>query len=52
MAQNFTKLNPQFENIIFEHDDNQMILNFGPQHPSSHGQLRLILELEGEKIIK
>ncbi|GHH42628.1 hypothetical protein GCM10007982_08380 [Helicobacter pylori] len=52
MAQNFTKLNPQFENIIFEHDDNQMILNFGPQPPSSHGQLRLILELEGEKIIK
>lgn len=28
MAQNFTELNPQFENIIFEHDDNQMILNF------------------------
>ncbi len=29
-----------------------MILNFGPQHPSAHGQLRLILELENEKIIK
>ena len=27
-----------------------MILNFGPQHPAAHGVLRLLLELEGEKI--
>lgn len=26
-------------------------LNFGPQHPAAHGVLRLILEIEGEKII-
>lgn len=28
------------------------ILNFGPQHPSAHGVLRLVLELDGEIIIK
>ncbi len=28
-----------------------MVLNMGPQHPSTHGVLRLLLELDGEKII-
>ena len=27
-------------------------LNFGPQHPAAHGVLRLVLELDGERIIK
>lgn len=27
-------------------------INFGPQHPAAHGVLRLILELEGEKVIR
>ena len=50
MGQHYTRLQPQFENISFERDDNTMVLNFGPQHPSTHGQLRLILELEGERV--
>jgi len=29
-----------------------MVLNMGPQHPSTHGVLRVVLELEGETVIK
>jgi NADH-quinone oxidoreductase subunit D len=29
-----------------------MVLNMGPQHPSTHGVLRVILELDGETVIK
>ncbi|WP_024954900.1 NADH dehydrogenase (quinone) subunit D [Sulfurospirillum arcachonense] len=50
--QKVNKLQPFFENLVFERDDNTMIINFGPQHPSSHGQLRLILELDGELVTK
>src|SRR4029078_9536701 len=31
-------------------DDERMIINMGPQHPSTHGVLRLQIELEGEMI--
>ena len=31
-------------------EDERMIINMGPQHPSTHGVLRLQLELEGETI--
>jgi len=37
-----------FEDVIDE--DERMILNMGPQHPSTHGVLRLQIELEGEII--
>ncbi len=30
--------------------DERIIVNMGPQHPSTHGVLRLILELEGETV--
>ena len=29
-----------------------MVINMGPQHPSTHGVLRLVLELDGEVVVK
>ena len=33
-------------------DDQTMIINMGPQHPSTHGVLRLMLELDGERVLR
>jgi NADH-quinone oxidoreductase subunit D len=32
--------------------DRTMVLNMGPQHPSTHGVLRLLLEIDGETIVR
>jgi NADH-quinone oxidoreductase subunit D len=32
--------------------DQHMVLNMGPQHPSTHGVLRLVLELDGEIVVR
>jgi NADH-quinone oxidoreductase subunit D len=32
--------------------DKTMILNMGPQHPSTHGVLRLLLEVDGETVVR
>ena len=32
--------------------DRTMILNMGPQHPSTHGVLRLVVEIDGETVLK
>ncbi|MGK2929957.1 MAG: NADH-quinone oxidoreductase subunit D, partial [Acidimicrobiales bacterium] len=37
---------------VGEGDDKTMIINMGPQHPSTHGVLRLMLELEGETVLR
>src|SRR5687768_15939502 len=33
-------------------DEERMIINMGPSHPSTHGVLRLMLELDGEKVLR
>ncbi|WP_298336786.1 NADH-quinone oxidoreductase subunit D [Ferrimicrobium sp.] len=35
-----------------ESDDGRMIINMGPQHPSTHGVLRIMLEIEGETVLR
>lgn len=39
--------------LLFEDPlENDMVLNMGPQHPATHGVLRVLLRLDGETIIK
>ncbi len=35
----------------FSGRDDTMIINMGPQHPATHGVLRVVLELDGERIV-
>ncbi len=32
--------------------ENQLVLNIGPQHPATHGVLRLLVSLDGETVVK
>jgi len=42
---------PTTETVFQRTGENTMIVNMGPQHPSTHGVLRIICELEGEVIV-
>jgi NADH-quinone oxidoreductase subunit D len=45
-------LEDQNTNVSFEDAlENDMVLNMGPQHPATHGVLRLLLRLDGETVI-
>lgn len=33
-------------------EDGRILLNIGPSHPATHGALQIVLELEGEKIVR
>lgn len=42
----------QETNVTFEDAlENEMILNMGPQHPATHGVLRVLLRLDGETVV-
>ncbi|MCB0995474.1 MAG: NADH-quinone oxidoreductase subunit D [Acidimicrobiales bacterium] len=38
--------------VIDRDDPSRTIINMGPQHPSTHGVLRLMLELDGETVVR
>ena len=37
--------------IVDDPLENEMILNMGPQHPATHGVLRLLIRLDGETVV-
>ncbi len=47
-----TIVDPGDYNIESVEDDDTMIINMGPQHPSTHGVLRVMLELQGETVLR
>src|SRR5437763_10078128 len=51
MMSTLQNLPPQFE-VIDRPLDTQMTISMGPQHPSTHGVLRLELILDGEMVVK
>ncbi|MBI1368663.1 MAG: NADH-quinone oxidoreductase subunit D [Planctomycetes bacterium] len=36
----------------FKNTDERWTLNFGPQHPSTHTTLRIVLQLDGERVVR
>ncbi|CAH1405279.1 unnamed protein product [Nezara viridula] len=44
---NYTDEEPPVEKAV-----RNLTLNFGPQHPAAHGVLRLVLELDGEVVVR
>jgi NADH-quinone oxidoreductase subunit D len=44
--------NADFDEQLLAPEDETMIINMGPQHPSTHGVLRLMLEIDGEQLLR
>src|SRR5437879_13109018 len=51
MSASVANIPPQFE-IVDRPLDTQMTISMGPQHPSTHGVLRLELVLDGEMVVR
>ena len=47
-----TNIDSEYEVNAAGFRSEEMILNMGPQHPSTHGVLRLVLVLDGETVIQ
>ncbi len=43
---------PSTSTVFEKTGENTMVVNMGPQHPSTHGVLRVGCELEGETIVQ
>lgn len=50
MTRFFFKMNLQTFYKVYPHSITSYSINFGPQHPSAHGVLRLVLDLIGEVV--
>ena len=48
MTASATPLSPEVVSL----SGNTMVLSMGPQHPSTHGVLQIVLEIEGENVVK
>jgi NADH-quinone oxidoreductase subunit D len=46
----YTVTGGDWDTLLDEEHDDRIVINMGPQHPSTHGVLRLVLELEGETV--
>src|SRR5574341_1206730 len=44
-------LEDQDTTVTLDALENEMVLNMGPQHPATHGVLRLLVRLDGETIV-
>src|SRR5262245_47834504 len=50
-SQILTALEDQDTTVILDPLESEMVLNMGPQHPATHGVLRILVRLDGETII-
>ncbi len=46
----YTVTGGDWDTVVPDADEERIVINMGPQHPSTHGVLRLVLELEGETV--
>jgi NADH-quinone oxidoreductase subunit D len=46
----YTVTGGDWDTLLDEEHEDRIVINMGPQHPSTHGVLRLVLELEGETV--